>query len=49
MLSKSDSNCNQLQQSSWRVAVAFQVRVTKSGDYGPPVRPLATCKSVANR
>jgi len=49
MLSKSDSTCNQLQQSSWRVAAAFQVQGTKSGDYGPPVRRLATCKSAANR
>jgi len=48
MLSESDSRCNHLQQASWRVASLFQVQVTESGDYGPPVRRLATCKSVAN-
>jgi hypothetical protein len=49
MLSESDSTCNQIQQSSWRVAAMFLVPVTESGDYDPPVRGLATCKSAANR
>jgi hypothetical protein len=49
MLSESDSNCNQVLQSSLRVAVVVRAQLMESGDYDPAGGRLPTRKSVANR